>query len=149
MSCIIISLWPYNCTFPPFFDYHLYSLLRRTMHHISAQLDTLSKIRQQVEFYFSKENLAKDTYLVSKMNSMLFVPVSEIAQFKHLLRLTSDINTIIKAVENSDKVVLNSDKTMIKPNMEPPQRKTIIIRNVPSSATEDVCINSMISFILF
>lgn len=72
------------------------------------------------------------------MNSQLFVPISLLISFKHLAKLTNDVNIIVKAVEKSDKVVLNEDKTMIKPNVAPPQRTTIIVRDVPSSATEDV-----------
>lgn len=73
------------------------------------------------------------------MSSQLFVPISLLLGFKNLSQMTTDKDVIIKAVEGSDKVVLSEDKTMIKPNMTPLQRTTIIIRDVPSSATEEVC----------
>jgi hypothetical protein len=45
-----------------------------------ALLDALKK---QLEFYFSKENLANDTYLVSQMNSQHYVPISTILEVRH------------------------------------------------------------------
>lgn len=38
-----------------------------------------SALCTQIEFYFSKENLARDPYLVSQMDAQLFVPISVIA----------------------------------------------------------------------
>lgn len=51
----------------------------------------LQAIRRQVEYYFSKDNLVKDTYLRSKMDSDTgFVPISFLATFKRLASLTQD-----------------------------------------------------------
>jgi hypothetical protein len=44
-----------------------------------ALLDALKK---QVEFYFSKDNLATDAYLVSQMNGSHFVPISTILEVR-------------------------------------------------------------------
>ncbi len=43
----------------------------------------LEALRRQVEFYFSKENLATDQYLVSQMNAQHFVPISTILEVSH------------------------------------------------------------------
>ena len=96
------------------------------------------QIKKQIEYYFSKENLSRDSYLVSLMNSQLYVPLSEIVKFKQLSLLTQDVETIAKVVEDSEVVVLSKDRTMIKPNMQPPQRTTVILRNIPPTVSEDV-----------
>ena len=44
----------------------------------------LEALKKQVEFYFSKENLANDTYLVSQMNSQHYVPISTILEVRCL-----------------------------------------------------------------
>ena len=46
----------------------------------------LEALKKQVEFYFSKENLANDTYLVSQMNSQHYVPISTILEVRCLNR---------------------------------------------------------------
>ena len=97
------------------------------------------QIKKQIEYYFSKENLSRDSYLVSLMNSHLFVPISELVKFQQLSLLTTDVETIAKSVEGSELVVLSKDRTMIKPNMQPPQRTTVLWRKLPATVPEDVC----------
>lgn len=58
----------------------------------------------QVEYYFSRENLCQDSFLVSKMDSQHFVDVSIIADFKMVKQLTTDTELILSCVANSDKV---------------------------------------------
>ena len=52
-----------------------------------ALLDALAN---QLEFYFSKDNLAQDAYLVSQMNAEKYVNVDVIAGFKRVQGLTED-----------------------------------------------------------
>jgi la-related protein 4 len=40
----------------------------------------MSALQKQIEFYFSRENLNKDQYLVSQMDSQMYVPVITIQQ---------------------------------------------------------------------
>ena len=58
----------------------------------------------QVEYYFSRENLYQDAFLVSKMDAAHFVEVSVIAGFKMVKQLTSDHTLILESVKDSDKV---------------------------------------------
>ena len=39
-------------------------------------------VMKQIEYYFSRQNLATDAYLVSQMDSDMWVPISTIAGFK-------------------------------------------------------------------
>jgi la-related protein 4 len=57
-----------------------------------------------VEYYFSRENLCQDTFLVSKMDSQHYVDVAIIADFKMVKQLTSDTDLILSCVTGSDKV---------------------------------------------
>jgi len=57
-----------------------------------------------VEYYFSRENLCQDSFLVSKMDAAHFVEVSIIAGFKMVKQLTSDHTLILESVKDSDKV---------------------------------------------
>jgi len=61
-------------------------------------------IKRQVEYYFSRQNLLQDTFLLSKMSKDHFVDVSVIAEFKMMKQLTSDVDLILASVKDSDKV---------------------------------------------
>ncbi|KAL6810440.1 hypothetical protein J3E69DRAFT_175516 [Trichoderma sp. SZMC 28015] len=58
---------------------------------------SFSALKDQVEYYFSIENLAGDLYLRARMDSQGFVPLHLIASFKDIRKLTNDID-IIRAV---------------------------------------------------
>ena len=47
---------------------------------IAEGAELLAALQKQIEFYFSRENLNKDQYLVSQMDSQMFVPVVTIQQ---------------------------------------------------------------------
>ncbi|CAI5733701.1 unnamed protein product [Hyaloperonospora brassicae] len=89
-------------------------------------------IKRQVEFYFSRANLANDAYLVSHMNSQTYVPVDIIISFSKIKQLTSDTALLVEAVEDSTVCSLNSSKDAIRPNIKS-ERTTIILREIPSS----------------
>lgn len=57
----------------------------------------LTMLRSQIEYYFSIENLCKDMFLRSRMDSQGFVPLHFIAAFKRMRDLSGDM-TLIRAV---------------------------------------------------
>ncbi|KAL0121680.1 hypothetical protein PUN28_006877 [Cardiocondyla obscurior] len=63
-------------------------------------------IRKQIEYYFSEENLVKDFFLRRKMNAQGFLPLTLIASFQRVQSLTMDIDLVIDAVLESDKLEL-------------------------------------------
>ncbi|KAF5654675.1 la family [Fusarium heterosporum] len=63
--------------------------------HFDALLT--AAIKAQVDYYFSIENLCKDTYLRQRMDSQGFVPLHFVAAFKRLQDLTNDMN-LLRAV---------------------------------------------------
>ncbi|DBA00340.1 TPA: hypothetical protein N0F65_000525 [Lagenidium giganteum] len=95
-------------------------------------------IKRQVEFYFSRTNLANDAYLVSHMNSQMYVPVEVIVNFSKIKQLTEDTQLLIESIRDSTVCSLNETNDAIKPNIKS-ERNTIILREIPSATKpEDV-----------
>ena len=56
------------------------------------------KLQRQLEYYFSRENLAHDAYLLSQMDSDQFVPIWTIANFNQIKRLTTDVQLVTQVL---------------------------------------------------
>eukprot|EP01001_Neometanema_parovale_P005943 NODE_2338_length_1445_cov_86.557489_g2221_i0.p1 GENE.NODE_2338_length_1445_cov_86.557489_g2221_i0~~NODE_2338_length_1445_cov_86.557489_g2221_i0.p1 ORF type:complete len:439 (-),score=83.89 NODE_2338_length_1445_cov_86.557489_g2221_i0:129-1346(-) len=101
---------------------------------------TLSQnILKQVEYYFSKQNLQHDHYLVSKMNPQMFVPLEIVAKFKMLRNLTTDLDLIRKSLASSKNVQIQEvdGQWMIRPMAAAAVRTTIILRDIPNDVAEE------------
>ncbi|RGP59574.1 la family [Fusarium longipes] len=61
-------------------------------------------LKAQVEYYFSINNLCKDTFLRAHMDSQGFVPLHFILPFQRLRDLTEDINLVRIACEESTEI---------------------------------------------
>lgn len=94
----------------------------------------LDAVRNQVEYYFSKENLQSDAYLTSQMDANLTVPINVVMKFAKMKALTEDESVLRKALETSSLTVIND---RIKANIKAAGRSTIILREIPSDAAED------------
>jgi len=90
---------------------------------------------QQFEFYFSQENLDKDTYLQSQMNAQNYVPVDVIMNFRKVVSLTTDKDLVVKVMSECKNLVLDENQTMVRPNKR--GRITLILRDIPDSVPED------------
>ncbi|CAO2827869.1 unnamed protein product [Amaranthus hypochondriacus] len=73
-----------------------------------AQLN--AKIVNQIDYYFSNENLIRDTYLRQNMDEHGWVPVALIAKFRKVQELTENIQQILDAVRSSIVVEAQGDK---------------------------------------
>ncbi|XP_018917395.2 uncharacterized protein larp isoform X2 [Bemisia tabaci] len=71
-------------------------------------------IKKQIEYYFSEENLCKDVFLRRKMDPNGFLPVTLIASFHRVRGLTPDLNKVIAAIQQSDKLELDNFKVRTK-----------------------------------
>uniref|UniRef100_T1INR9 Uncharacterized protein n=1 Tax=Strigamia maritima TaxID=126957 RepID=T1INR9_STRMM len=73
-------------------------------------------IREQMEFYFSDSNLAKDRYLshVLKSSPDEFVDIDVFLKFNKIRRLTLKKNEIISAVSSSEMLQVNDEKSKIR-----------------------------------
>ncbi|CAF4084163.1 unnamed protein product, partial [Rotaria sp. Silwood2] len=100
------------------------------------------KLRKQLEYYFSRENMIHDSYLQSQMDADNYVPISLIANFKLVKRLTHDLQLIIDVLKESPSVEVDIEEKRVRSSDNPvyvPTRKRciIILRNVPLDATEN------------
>ena len=79
--------------------------------------DILSqKIVNQVEYYFSDENLVKDSFLMQRIHRHKrgYVDLKLISSFKKMKKLAHDINAIAAALRNSKKLEVNKRGTMVR-----------------------------------
>ncbi|XP_032831454.2 uncharacterized protein LOC116954776 isoform X2 [Petromyzon marinus] len=88
-------------------------------------------LKKQLEYYFSRENLAGDAYLLSQMDSEQFVAVETIANFNLVKRLTSDINLVTDVLRSSTLVQVDEAGRRVRPVL--PKRCIVILREVPQS----------------
>lgn len=91
-------------------------------------------VRTQVEYYFSKENLKNDTYLLSKMDSQNSVAISTILSFAKLKALTQDEEVVKDALKSSTSVSVVDDRLK---SIAKPGRNTIILREIPPDTAEE------------
>lgn len=57
-----------------------------------------AKIVQQIEYYFSDENLTDDHYLISLMDDQGWVPISIVAKFKRVANMCTDTPFILDSL---------------------------------------------------
>ncbi|KAK9280617.1 hypothetical protein L1049_014312 [Liquidambar formosana] len=63
-----------------------------------------ANIVKQIEYYFSDENLQNDHYLISLMDDQGWVPISTIAEFKRVKKMSTDKSFILDALQSSSTV---------------------------------------------
>ncbi|CAM2709958.1 unnamed protein product [Rotaria socialis] len=100
------------------------------------------KLRKQLEYYFSKENMIHDIYLQSQMDADSYVPISLIANFKLVKHLTHDLQLIIDVLKESPSIEVDAAEKRVRSSdylayLPTRKRCTIILRNVPLDATEN------------
>ncbi|XP_047982237.1 la-related protein 1C-like isoform X2 [Salvia hispanica] len=62
-------------------------------------------IVNQIDYYFSDANLVKDPFLKSQMDDNGWVPISLVASFPRVLRLTNDIPLIVESLRHHSTAV--------------------------------------------
>lgn len=75
-------------------------------------------IRNQIEYYFSEENLVKDFYMRRRMDSKGYVPLTLVAGFHRVQSLTMDFQTVFEAIDESDKLEV-LDGVKVRPVVDP------------------------------
>mmetsp|Transcript_2566 Transcript_2566/g.3884 ORF Transcript_2566/g.3884 Transcript_2566/m.3884 type:complete len:973 (-) Transcript_2566:116-3034(-) len=76
--------------------------------------DIMQKIREQINYYFTPNNLCKDLFLRSKMDNEGWVPLAVVSSFNRVRVLTHDQLTIVEALRKSDVVELSSDFSLLR-----------------------------------
>ena len=64
--------------------------------------DLKLRLMRQHEYYFSRENLAHDTYLMSQMDADQFVDIATIASFPQVKKLTNDLNLVTQVLRGKN-----------------------------------------------
>jgi La-related protein 7 len=102
------------------------------------------KIIRQVEYYFSDENLPGDKFLLTAMkkNKKGFVPISTIATFHKMKKLTRDLALIVSALKESSFLVVSSDGKKVKrlsplPEVRDPKIFTVLVENLPEDHSDE------------
>ena len=90
-------------------------------------------LQQQLEYYFSKENLSRDPYLVSQMDSEQYVPIATIANFEQVKKLTKDINLVVQVLKESSMVQVDESEEKVRPISE--KRSILILREIPETTS--------------
>ncbi|KAK2588881.1 hypothetical protein KPH14_001745 [Odynerus spinipes] len=111
-----------------------------TMADMSASGIPLDQLKQmlssQLEYYFSRENLANDTYLLSQMDNDQYVPIWTVANFNQVKKLTKDIKLITEVLRESPNVQVDEEGQKVRPNHK---RCIVILREIPDNTPlEDV-----------
>ncbi|XP_071929997.1 la-related protein 1A-like [Coffea arabica] len=94
--------------YPPFFPLHPLSPGPPMVP--SATVSLRGSIVKQIEYYFSDENLQNDHYLLSLMDDHGWVPISIIADFKRVKKMSTDISFILDALQASTTIEIQGDK---------------------------------------
>ncbi|XP_071990841.1 la-related protein 4 isoform X1 [Engystomops pustulosus] len=87
-------------------------------------------LKKQLEFCFSRENLSKDLYLMSQMDSDQFVPIWTIANMEGIKKLTSDMDLIVEVLRSTPVVQVDEKGEKVRPNHK---RCIIILREIPET----------------
>ncbi|XP_046605932.1 la protein homolog [Neodiprion virginianus] len=77
--------------------------------------ELLAKVRNQIEFYFGDVNMQRDKFLIeqSKLDEG-WIPMSVLLKFKMLASMTTDLETIIKALASSELMEVSEDKKKLR-----------------------------------
>ncbi|XP_052826952.1 la-related protein 4 isoform X1 [Octopus bimaculoides] len=102
-----------------------------------TQLDgTLSEeqirrlLKTQLEYYFSRENLTSDTYLMSQMDADQYVAISAVANFSQVQRLTNNHDLVVDVLRECQNVQVDDKGEKVRPNHN---RCIVILREIPAS----------------
>jgi len=85
-------------------------------------------VLKQIEYYYSVENLCKDTWLRSQMDDEGWTPVTVIAAFNRLKQLTTDTQLILEVLHNSTDFETKDEKMRKKEDWKtwlPPKKEKI------------------------
>lgn len=94
-------------------------------------LDQLKQLLSaQLDYYFSRENLANDTYLLTQMDNDQYVPIWTVANFNQVKKLTKDLKLITEVLRESPNVQVDEEGLKVRPNHK---RCIVILREIPDN----------------
>ncbi|XP_054168059.1 putative uncharacterized protein DDB_G0282133 isoform X3 [Oppia nitens] len=93
-----------------------------------SEEDLRRALQQQLEYYFSRENLSRDTYLISQMDSDQYVSIAIVANFELIKRLTDDKQLVVDVLRQSPSVQVDDLGEKVRPLHK---RCVLILREIP------------------
>ena len=99
--------------------------------------ELLSALVIQLEFYFSRDNLQSDAFLLSQMDRDRFVPVATIAAFRKVRQLTASLPAVVAAMRLCANLVLDESETLVRPSGRSERQTVIVLREVPDGVQQD------------
>jgi len=100
---------------------------------------TLDNVRKQVEFYFSDSNYPKDKFLRSQaaQNDQGWVPLSIIATFSRMKKITEDLALVKEALKSATTIAVSADGESVRrlaplPEQDTSLNRTIYAKGFPS-----------------
>ncbi|XP_077810349.1 la-related protein 4 isoform X25 [Macaca mulatta] len=87
-------------------------------------------LKKQLEFCFSRENLSKDLYLISQMDSDQFIPIWTVANMEEIKKLTTDHDLILEVLRSSPMVQVDEKGEKVRPSHK---RCIVILREIPET----------------
>lgn len=99
------------------------------------------RIRAQVEYYFSDENLLKDAFLMKHINRnrLGYVSLKLVASLRKVKSLSKDWRVVLASVRTSKQLALNEEENKIRRLAPPPQVdyshavRTLVVTGYPQS----------------
>ncbi|XP_076283757.1 la autoantigen-like [Lasioglossum baleicum] len=83
--------------------------------------ELLTKIKNQVEFYFGDVNMQRDKFLIEQTKlDEGWVPMTIMFNFKMLASMSKDANVVLKALESSELIEVSEDKKKIRRSTKHP-----------------------------
>lgn len=104
----------------------------------------IGSIQKQLEYYFSEENLSKDSYIYKVMDLQGYVPASEFVNWARMKKLDANELVIIEAASQSPFIEVNGNKLRKRFQWEKflPDSHTYLIDNGNSNETEPFLSNT-------
>uniref|UniRef100_A0A5F9DES6 HTH La-type RNA-binding domain-containing protein n=1 Tax=Oryctolagus cuniculus TaxID=9986 RepID=A0A5F9DES6_RABIT len=114
---------------PEDLSYQIYDVSEEGNSAISTE-ELKECLRKQLEFCFSRENLSKDLYLISQMDSDQFVPIWTVANMEEIKKLTTDPDLILEVLRASPMVQVDEKGEKVRPSHK---RCIVILREIPET----------------